>query len=53
MHRQSSTLRTQTTTVQRQGKNAEAAQWLQKALKLDSSLKAYANNDLELLNVNK
>ena len=37
----------------RQGKNAEAAQWLQKALKLDSSLKAYANNDLELLNVNK
>ena len=37
----------------RQGKNAEAAQWLQKALKLDSSLRAYANNDLELLNVNK
>ena len=37
----------------RQGKNAEAAQWLQKALKLDSALKAYANNDLELLNVSK
>ena len=37
----------------RQGKNADAAQWLQKALKLDSSLRTYANNDLELVNVSK
>ena len=37
----------------RLGKNADAAQWLKKAIKLDSTLKAYADNDLELKKVSK
>ncbi|MBO5001267.1 MAG: hypothetical protein J6C66_01035 [Prevotella sp.] len=35
----------------RQGKNSDAASYLQSALKQDESLKAYAENDLEFVNI--
>jgi hypothetical protein len=37
----------------RQGRSSIASGFLKEALNLDPSLAAYANNDLELLNVSK